>query len=116
MRLLQDLTTMHLYDPYPSALVDIDIKRLAFAKNYSVIPDKDSLYLKALISMEKNVFQRQQFRPYQLFDCTGSSILVQVTTNAFQGMNLNGNLKSCEICDAAIAKYPNSIGGKIVWH
>ncbi|MBK7443071.1 MAG: hypothetical protein IPI65_16625 [Bacteroidetes bacterium] len=32
LRILQDLTIAHIYDPQPAALVDLDIKRLAFAK------------------------------------------------------------------------------------
>ena len=112
LRLLQDLTTMHLYDPYPSALVDIDIKRLAFAKNYSIIPDKDSLYLKALISEEKMYSKDSS-------SARISYLIAQVhQSRASNYERLSGDefkwelKKAVEICDAAIAKYPNSIGGK----
>jgi len=112
LRLIQDLTTMHLYDPYPSALVDIDIKRLAFAKNNSIIPNKDSLYLKALVSEEKMYSKDSS-------SARISYLIAQVhQSRASNYERLSGDeykweLKTAvEICDNAISKFPNSIGGK----
>ncbi len=53
VRLLQDLTTMHLYDPYPDVLIDLNIQRYMFANNDAVVDNRDSLYLRALERDEK---------------------------------------------------------------
>ncbi|MDP4257600.1 MAG: alpha-2-macroglobulin family protein [Bacteroidota bacterium] len=48
LRLYQALTRIHLGDSHPDALVDLEIERLKFVHAYSVMPDKDSLYMRAL--------------------------------------------------------------------
>ncbi|MFZ1665884.1 MAG: alpha-2-macroglobulin family protein [Flavobacteriales bacterium] len=47
LRLYQQLTALHLSDN-PAALTDITLDRLAFARENSTLPRKDSLYLEAL--------------------------------------------------------------------
>lgn len=49
----QQLLAFHLTDEQPDALIDADLHRLAFVHQYSVHPDKDSLYLAALQTLEK---------------------------------------------------------------
>ncbi len=51
--ILQDLVQFHLKDKVPDALVDVDLKRLNFVYGSSVIENKDELYEKALIKLEK---------------------------------------------------------------
>lgn len=46
--LYQQLLAFHLDDPQPDALIDADLQRLAFVHQYSIHPDKDSLYVHAL--------------------------------------------------------------------
>jgi len=48
LRLYQRLTALHLKDGRQAALTDVTLDRLAFARANSTLPDKDSLYLKAL--------------------------------------------------------------------
>jgi len=50
--ILQDLTAFHLKDKNSRALIDVDLKRLLFVKQNSIIQFKDSLYLNALKSEE----------------------------------------------------------------
>src|SRR5690606_20860687 len=49
----QQLLSFHLSDEKPDALIDADLKRLAFVHQYSVHPQKDSLYVQALQSLEQ---------------------------------------------------------------
>src|SRR5690606_4220077 len=49
----QQLLAFHSNDKKPDALIDADLQRLAFVHQYSVHPDKDSLYLNALQSLKK---------------------------------------------------------------
>jgi Bacterial Alpha-2-macroglobulin MG10 domain/Alpha-2-macroglobulin family/MG2 domain len=46
--LYQRLLRFHLADPKPGALNDADIERLGFADQYSIAPDKDSMYMLGL--------------------------------------------------------------------
>lgn len=112
LRILQDLTIAHLYDPQPAALIDIDIKRLSFAKNNAVNLDADSLYLNALVAEEK------------LYSKDSSSTRIShliATEHYSKGTNyqpLAGdefkweNKIALDICNAAIAAFPNSLGAK----
>ncbi|WP_207532465.1 alpha-2-macroglobulin family protein [Desertivirga arenae] len=47
-KVLQQLTQFHLKDKDPEALIDVDLKRLAFLFQESVLPEKDTLYVRAL--------------------------------------------------------------------
>ncbi len=48
LKLYQDVLALHAQDKTPAALIDADLQRLQFAYDYSVLPDKKDLYLKAL--------------------------------------------------------------------
>ncbi len=53
--ILQNLTRFHMKDlpSQPAALVDVELKRLQFMRDKSIVPDKDQLYFSALQSLEK---------------------------------------------------------------
>ncbi|MFO8128912.1 MAG: alpha-2-macroglobulin family protein [Bacteroidales bacterium] len=53
LSILQDLTAFHIRDESPEAFIDVDLKRLKFVRENAIIPDKDSLYLKALTGLNK---------------------------------------------------------------
>ncbi len=53
-RILQDLIAFHLNDKDPTALIDVDLERLEFIRQNSILTDKDSLYLKAVRQVEKS--------------------------------------------------------------
>lgn len=48
LEIFRDLTRFHLNDTDPSALVDLTLQRLQFARNFSVHEDKETLYGNAL--------------------------------------------------------------------
>ncbi len=50
----QDLIRFHLKDKDPAALIDIDIQRIQFVRDASVVENKDELYLRALEGIAKN--------------------------------------------------------------
>lgn len=52
LKIFQDLLRFHIHDSTPDILIDVDLKRLAFVHGNSGLPDKDSLYLKALRELE----------------------------------------------------------------
>ncbi|MBK1438748.1 hypothetical protein JHJ32_02010 [Parapedobacter sp. ISTM3] len=49
----QQVLDFHRHDEQPDALIDADLHRLAFVHRYSVHPQKDSLYLRALTLLEQ---------------------------------------------------------------
>ena len=49
--LYQRLLRFHMADRQPDAFIDMDIDRLEFAKNYSVIGDKDDRYFRGLLRL-----------------------------------------------------------------
>lgn len=110
IHLLQDLTQAHLLDPVPSAMIDLDIKRFAFAKNNCTLPNKDSLYLNALLSDEKRFgadssSARISYLIAQFHESLGSKY------ERLGGDDFKWEHKTAiEICDKAIAKYPGSMG------
>src|SRR5258708_8193114 len=46
--IFKDLLSFHVNDAKPDALIDADIERINFVKQYGVMNDKDELYIKAL--------------------------------------------------------------------
>lgn len=48
LQLFQRLIAMHLPDPNPEALLDVDIERLNFVNAYAVTGDKETMYMKSL--------------------------------------------------------------------
>ena len=52
IRILQQLTSFHLYDTSPDALIDVELKRLKFARQNAISDDIDSLYLAALYRLD----------------------------------------------------------------
>ncbi len=54
----QELIRLHINDADPAALVDVDLKRLAFVHQYHVSAEKDSLYRHAL----QNIANRHGYR------------------------------------------------------
>ncbi|HEY0059410.1 MAG TPA: MG2 domain-containing protein, partial [Flavisolibacter sp.] len=54
LRVFQELTRFHLDDAKPDALIALDIERIEFVHQNSVVTNKDELYLKALEQMTGN--------------------------------------------------------------
>jgi hypothetical protein len=51
VHIYRELTRFHVGDKDPSALIDLNLKRLKFARSHSIKDNKDELYLKALTSL-----------------------------------------------------------------
>ncbi len=110
--LLQELVGRHLNDSDPSALADVDLKRLKFAYDNAVLNDKDDKYVKALqLLIEKyNNSPAQTDVYYQLAQYHrqkgGEYRPSQGDKNRWEYK------KAVEICEKAIAAFPDSHGGK----
>ncbi|MBV6421088.1 MAG: hypothetical protein DAHOPDDO_02357 [Ignavibacteriaceae bacterium] len=112
IQLYQKLIAFHIDDKEKDALIDVDLARLNFVRSESVNAQKDSLYLNALLKMEK----RNQKVPY--------SSLISFNIAQYQyseGMKYDPNgsdvykweiKKALEICNSTIEKFPDTFGAE----
>lgn len=112
MLIMQDLIAFHLGDKDPMALIDIDLKRLSFVYNNSVmIPEKDSIYLVAL----QNLADKYS-------DSPGSADVSYEMAQLYLSLGQQYNplvsdkykyekKKAYEVCENAIERFPKSKGG-----
>lgn len=108
--LLQELLAMHVSDKDPSALVDADLKRLNFIHDRCVLPEKDSLYLAALMRLES------RYKDHQSSTDVSYEIANQLIQNANDYKPLvseshKWDLKEAkQIAEAAINRFPDTQG------
>ncbi|MDP3912276.1 MAG: MG2 domain-containing protein [Bacteroidota bacterium] len=120
LKLYQEVVNLHLNDTDPTALIDADLERLSFVHQKSTLPEKDSLYLAALYQLENKYLNHpsstevayqiavqlnndgeQEVIPYK-----GQSTSVQTISEKNKWDKKN----AVEICDKAIARFPDSFG------
>ena len=109
---LQELMKFHSNDATPDALVYIDLKRLAFVKQYLTAPNKNLLYQKALERLEA---KSSKFAVSTLVTFEIAQLYVEYGKqyNALQSDDHKWELKTAfEICNKAKSKFPNSNGAK----
>lgn len=108
--LLQNLLRFHSADANKEALLDADLKRLAFVNNHGVFPDKSKLYEAALQSIETTyagnpaVAQAMYLRAQEYME-RGNTY--QPLTNTANQFDLQ---KAKELLELAIKQYPKSPG------
>ena len=120
IKLYQEVTAIHLQDKDPAALINVEIERLKFVHEKSLLPEKDSLYLAALYKLEN------QFRNHPSSTDVSYQIAVHLNGNDDQATPFLDaedqtvkpvpetrkwdRKKAIEICEAAISSFPNSFG------
>lgn len=112
IKTLRELTTFHMNDEDPAALIDVELKRLLFVKNKSISPVKDSLYLKALQDLETKFSSHP----------ASAEVSAKIANVYFEKGNKYNPLQgeenkwmkkqALEICEAAIKKFPKSDGAQ----
>ena len=110
--ILKDLLAFHASDKDPAALIDADLKRLYFVKLHAITGINDSLYLKALQSLE------QKFITHS----ASSEVTYQIAAlynergmkyNPLQSDQNKWFLKKAmTICEDAIKRFPDSFGAE----
>ncbi|MBP7515922.1 MAG: hypothetical protein KA791_15350, partial [Flavobacteriales bacterium] len=113
LHLHRELERAHLSDTKPDALVDNALGRLSFVRERSTLPDKDSLYLKALTTLASRLPQDT---------CLGDVLMAQAhwhqeMADKYQRL-LEGagaevpwkqeRKQALALCDQVIARYPGS--------
>lgn len=106
--ILQELTRLHTGDK--AALLDIDLERIAYAYQASVMENKDALYVAAL----------EQLRQANAGDPGQAAVLSMLATHYVQAGNQGNETmenraaalkKAKELCEQAVELAPNSSGG-----
>ena len=110
VQIFQELVRFHLQDENPTALVDADLKRLEYMQDNSVLPNKDELYLEGLKALENNTLTHPSsaMASYQIANYYSKK------GSQYHPIN-NPDLqwekkKAIEICEATIARHPDSRG------
>ncbi|MFK7907093.1 MAG: alpha-2-macroglobulin [Chitinophagales bacterium] len=112
VQVLQDLVRFHLKDENPTALVDADLKRLKYMRENSISPNKEELYLEGLKSLENNTLTHPSSAmvSYEIADFHSQ------LGNKYHPINSPDSQwekkKAIELCEATIARHPNSTGAK----
>lgn len=111
-QILQELTRMHLADPYPAALIDLDLKRFDIAHDHYNGNDPDSLFLRALHTEENkymhdtsaaNIYYKEA-----LYYFDKARTYVPLTDTEYRWDDRAAIL----ICDSVLRKYPNTSGAR----
>lgn len=111
-QLFQDLISFHLEDENPEALIEVNLERLVFVHSKSKNPDNEQLYETALLDMEKT-YENDPASAYvsyflaSLYRAWGDKYDPEVSEEYRWYYR-----SAVEICQAAIAKYPDSYGAR----
>ncbi len=111
LKLMQGLLAFHINDAQPEALLDADMKRLAFVNEHGVFTNKEKLYENALLNIETKYgssptcAQASYLRAQILMQNGGEYNPLTNTTAQFDIVKVK------QICEAAYAKFPKSEGG-----
>ena len=111
-QILQNLIGFHLNDKDPTALVDIDLKRLEFVRLNSILPAKDSLFLNSVQQTEN------KYKSYPVSADAGYIIASELLKNGQKYSPLVSDLnkwdvkESYEKCEEVIKRFPDSDGAQ----
>lgn len=110
LQLFQQALAFHLEDKTPEALVDLDLKRLRFVADHSVLADKEERYRNALEALQEKYkdhpvsaevlyyLANAYYQSSQSYDALGD------TTDRWDAQ------KAHELCQRALESFPESYG------
>ena len=112
LQILQNLANIHLNNSDSSVISEIDLKRLSFVYNHSILENKGELYRKSLelLAAKYNNISTSADISYALATYW-HSLAYQYQSNPF-GENKWVSKKAYDICESAIQKHPKSDGAQ----
>ena len=112
LRLYRDLARLHLSDTRPDALVDVELQRLAFVREHSMLPDKDSLYLDALTTLRtrlpKDSCWSEVTHAMARFHAGEGGRYQRLAGDAYK----HAKDTALALCEEGIARFPGSFGAR----
>ncbi len=110
LQTLQNLTNNHINDTNPTALIDVELKRLKFVKNNAVFENADTLYYKAL-SLLYAEFKEHPTSTEIIYEL---ALIHQQKGNTYKPIASEENKwelkKARNMCLNAIDKFPDTYG------
>lgn len=119
LKLFQEVIGFHSTDKDPTALLDVEIERVSFVHDKSILPEKDSLYLVALYKLETTYIKYPSsadvaFEIASQLSGDEPDIMPFAQEDEFsQAVSETtkwDKKKAVEICEAAISRFPDSFG------
>jgi len=112
IKLFQDLIKFHQTDSNPSALADVDLKRLDFVFQHSIHPDKRKLFFQSLEEFEKR-YSNNPISTEASFKIASYLLGESSSYKPFVAEEHKWDAKKAlAICEAAIKKFPTSLGAQ----
>lgn len=116
-RIYQQLLAWRLSRPDTLAFVDAELHRLEFVRQHSALPGVDSLYLNALLRLEKEYTQHPAAA--DILFAIASAYADENSPEIYpgyvsgSGQSVAGDLVKAHLyCEKAIQKFPNTLGAK----
>ncbi|MBA3674370.1 MAG: alpha-2-macroglobulin, partial [Chitinophagaceae bacterium] len=106
----QKLLKFHAADAKPDALIDVDIERINFVKQYGVMNNKDGLYLLALTEIKK-INNAASAQATYLIAQEIYNLASQVKAGFDSASEKYSIKQSKKIADAVVKLFPESEGG-----
>jgi hypothetical protein len=108
--LYQRVLRFHLADGQPDALIDVDIDRLDFAKNYSVIEDKDDQYFRGLARLTEKWGNKPAVAQAWFLQARFYSDQAKQSAERPDSPGWDGYVRAKEICEKVIGERDSSEG------
>ena len=113
MKLIQDLEKIHLKDTDPTILADLVLTRFTFVADNSGLSNTDELRLNSLSKLEQSclkypVSTEVSYAIAAIWRERASNMTGFKNSPAYP----DANLTAIQICDAAIKRFPNSLGAQ----
>ena len=113
LQTLQNLTNIHINDSNPTALIDVELKRLKFVKSNAAFDNADTLYYDALAKLylrfpEDSSIAEVVYEMAKVYQVRGNSYSIN------ESEKYKWDLKTAmNMCRNAIKKYPNTYGADL---
>lgn len=112
LKIYQKLAAFHQKENNDNAFIAVELERLAFVKENATFGEKETLFLNSLVNL-KNEFKTSESSTLIDFEIASvynnqanDYVPLTKTENQFK------RVKALEICEEAIAKFPNSFGAQ----
>ena len=110
LRLFQQLISFHLADARPDALIDVDMSRLDFARGYSIMEDKDDLYMRALARITAKYGDLPAAAQAWYLQAEAANTAAEQSKRFGDTAANSGNLRAKAICEKVLAEKDSSEG------
>jgi len=106
-----ELTKFHIHDKTPEAFVDLELRRLKYARSYSTEDNKEELYINALNKLAEKFKDHESYAEIRFYSASYYNQQGEKYTAEKQELKWEKK-KALEICNEAISRFPDAFGAK----